>query len=816
MARHRKSLLLFPFILLLTISCPSAKRNFLNKEEIAWLRQNGEKVQVLFGYEAPPDAFTNSLGTYDGLLVDYFREIEATLHMSIPMKIFPSWIDIMDYSREGKDYIIFGIIETEQRDEYLLFTDPFYKHQFSIITLPESDIETLSDLEKKRFAVVNGYAITELLAEDYPALDPIPVENDLIGLRAVAEGEIDAFVTFKLYGIYVAETQGIKDLRMTPLSEYNVEYRIAVSRSDVILRSIMEKTLKQISNRRKRELDLRWNSLSTTRISTRLKGILFSSLAAFILITAVVFFWLFLLRKEVNRKTKIISESEKKFRRLAQNRHALILSIPDAMAIADEGSRIIETNDILSHMLDQTEEEMKGKRVSEILPFKSPSDYLNLKNMAERMLSGASSVLSFNAAILTKNEKEIILSISGAPIISEGDTRLGEIWILKDITGQRIIENEVLESRKLDTLAVLAGGIAHDFNNLLTGLYGYIDLSLLTLDDREAVKENLNRALNSLDNAKKLTAQMLSFSRGGDAKKEIINPSNFLPETAEFSLHGRNITLTMDFEENLPSLYADRGQLSQVISNLVINAGQAMKNYGEIRISAFREKREDRTFLRISVKDTGPGIPPDIQKEIFKPYFTTKTEGNGLGLASCRTIIENHNGTIGLVSSPGEGAEFIITLPVYETGERERPDEVPLLMKDTAMLEETALVLEKNKDIRLIMNHFLGEMGFTVQNASTAGEALNLYTQSMDRRRPFGLVLVDIAFDHEPCLNSLAQRIRRINRNAVVMATSGSLDREELITPEKCAYSGILLKPFSFADFSSAVKQAVSKESDKT
>ena len=133
--RKNQGFLIIGLILLLSAtSCLAIKRNYLSKEEVAWLRENGDDLKVLFGYQAPPDAFTNSLGRYDGLLVDYFRELESVLNISIPMEIFPAWKDIVSYSKTMDKYIIVGAVQTEERDKNWLFTEPFFRHRFILIT----------------------------------------------------------------------------------------------------------------------------------------------------------------------------------------------------------------------------------------------------------------------------------------------------------------------------------------------------------------------------------------------------------------------------------------------------------------------------------------------------------------------------------------------------------------------------------------------------------------------------------------------------------------------------------------------------------
>ncbi|MBN2626458.1 MAG: hypothetical protein JXA95_07315 [Spirochaetales bacterium] len=284
----------------------------------------------------------------------------------------------------------------------------------------------------------------------------------------------------------------------------------------------------------------------------------------------------------------------------------------------------------------------------------------------------------------------------------------------------------------------------------------------------------------------------------------MISPSRLLSEIAEFSLHGWDVNLLRDFPDDLPPLYADRGQLSQVISNLIINACQAMDGRGEIRLSASVRDIRDEPFLRISFKDSGPGIPPEKQEEIFKPYYTTKEEGNGLGLASCRSILSRHNGSIELDSRPGRGAEFIIHLPLNKN--RHTPELPPLPAKKERGKADgcKVLIMEPNEDIRLIMTLFLREMGYEVLRADTLKEMVNLCTEAP-------LIIADVSSEEESCQNSLPREIRKRNTSALIIGATSNPDRSTVLTGGQCAYSSCLIKPFSYAEFSETIGEVLQK-----
>ena len=223
-----------------------------------------------------------------------------------------------------------------------------------------------------------------------------------------------------------------------------------------------------------------------------------------------------------------------------------------------------------------------------------------------------------------------------------GERIAGRVWSFRDVTNRRKTESLLAKTQKLESLGVLAGGIAHDFNNLLTGIFGCIDLSR-TVTTNAQVREYLDIMFATMNRAKALTHQLLTFAKGGTPIQKVTPLNPFIPETAQFALSGSNVTCKVDMPENLWQCSIDRNQISQVIDNIVINAQQAMPSGGTIELSA-RNRSFDNTehpplakgnYVMISIRDFGIGIPASILPRIFDPFYTTKAKGHGLGLATC-------------------------------------------------------------------------------------------------------------------------------------------------------------------------------------
>ncbi len=242
----------------------------------------------------------------------------------------------------------------------------------------------------------------------------------------------------------------------------------------------------------------------------------------------------------------------------------------------------------------------------------------------------------------------------------------------RDITEQKKRERERLKGQKLESLGVLAGGIAHDFNNILTAIIGNINLAMMQTKEGDKINVRLHKLEKSSLRAKNLTHKLLTFAKGGKPVKKTICIAELLRESVEFAIRGSNIITKFYIDDDLNPVDADECQINQVLNNLLINSQQAMPSGGVLEITARNindnESREINDLkpckhVMISIADSGVGIPKNTLLKIFDPYFTTKQNGTGLGLASSFAIIKNHNGSIAVKSENGGGSTFSVYLP---------------------------------------------------------------------------------------------------------------------------------------------------------
>jgi PAS domain S-box-containing protein len=377
------------------------------------------------------------------------------------------------------------------------------------------------------------------------------------------------------------------------------------------------------------------------------------------------------------------------------------------------------------------------------------------------------------------------------------------IGVSRNITERKKLEEELLKMQKLESLSIVAGGIAHDFNNLLTGIYGYISLATYEVKD-EKLSEYLSKAMTTMERARGLTLQLLTFSKGGAPIRKIGNLFPFVCETAKFTLSGSNINLKFDIPDNLHQCSFDKNQIEQVIDNIVINAKQAMPDGGTIGISAQNVNfptnnhlyLKNGNYVRISIKDHGVGIPGNILPHIFDPFFTTKSTGNGLGLASCQSIIQRHNGTIEVESVPGEGSTFHIYLPSVIGEEISAVIKTPATHKGSG----TFVVMDDQEFMRDAIGGMLSLMGYTVVCKDNGKDVVEYVAAELKSGNKLTGIILDLTIPGGAGGKETMEEIAKVNPGLAVFAMSGYAEDPIIADPGTFGFTASICKPFKIPD----------------
>ena len=364
------------------------------------------------------------------------------------------------------------------------------------------------------------------------------------------------------------------------------------------------------------------------------------------------------------------------------------------------------------------------------------------------------------------------------------------------------LQAQALQAQKLETIGTLAGGIAHDFNNLLTGIMCNLSVALLRPGDND-VSKPLQRALHASERATHLTRQLMTFAKGGAPVKQLASVAEIIRDSAEFALRGANVACKFTVTDDLWPAEVDTGQLSQVISNLVINADQAMPNGGLLNISVENVEFEVPShnlaagrYIRINVSDNGEGISKTALGRIFEPYFTTKPSGNGLGLATTHSIITRHGGQIEVASELGRGTTFTIYLPVPKI---KKTDEVH--MKQVHISEGTGRILLMDDEyfIRDVTVDMLGMMGYKCVTCENGQQACSLYKQAMEAGCPFSAVIMDLTIPGGMGGVETMAQIRLIDPTALGIVASGYCGAPEFASYKDYGFVAAVPKPFTLS-----------------
>ncbi|HBG05528.1 MAG: hypothetical protein A2075_04570 [Geobacteraceae bacterium GWC2_58_44] len=370
----------------------------------------------------------------------------------------------------------------------------------------------------------------------------------------------------------------------------------------------------------------------------------------------------------------------------------------------------------------------------------------------------------------------------------------------------RKARHDLMKNQKLESLGVLAGGIAHDFNNILTAVFGNISLARFQLHDPDRAAKRLEDAEHAIVRASDLTRQLLTFARGGEPVKKVIQVNLLVQEAAAFVLHGSNVRCEYLLAEDIHPVEADEGQLSQVIHNLVLNAVQAMPMGGTTTIGTEKVSTADGAqFVRILVADTGAGIAEEDLLKIFDPYFTTKSQGSGLGLATCYSIVKKHGGKIRAESVPGRGSRFIISLPASKHEYVADPGEPEPAFHGTGRL----LVMDDNGEVRATAQELLKEMGYAVEVAEDGAEALGAYLRAREEGAPFSVAILDLTIRGGMGGKETMEQLLKIDPAVKAIVSSGYSNDPVLANYREHGFQAVLAKPYLSREMSKVLKKVL-------
>jgi PAS domain S-box-containing protein len=419
-----------------------------------------------------------------------------------------------------------------------------------------------------------------------------------------------------------------------------------------------------------------------------------------------------------------LRESEEKYRVVAQSASEGILTI-------DESGTILLSNDSLGQIFGYTTAELAGENISKLVPKFPVGDRRDSKKSDD-----AGGVAISTRGLHKSGEKRLLE-------ISIGEYRTAErrlyIAVIRDVTERKKLEEQFLQSQKMEAVGQLAGGIAHDLNNLLTIIHGHSELAQSNLPLSDPVKRDIRQIMGASRRAESLTRQLLAFSRKQILQPRVLNVNELIEDMGNmlYRAIGETIRLDLRLEPGVGNIKADPGQIEQVIMNLVVNARDAIPDGGVITVDtgnfdstgrdveSLEHGVKDGPYIRIDVSDTGTGMDPKTRAKMFEPFYTTKPPGSGtgLGLSTVYGIVKQSGGSVWGHGEPGLGSTFTVCLPRVDAAVKARER----LVTDAPGGNETVLVVEDEAGVRRLVADILRNKGYEVLEAENGRRAMEAF-----------------------------------------------------------------------------------------
>lgn len=506
---------------------------------------------------------------------------------------------------------------------------------------------------------------------------------------------------------------------------------------------------------------------------------------------------------------------------------ATLDTIVDAVITTDQSGAVERLNEEAARLVGMTQKESLGRPLEEVLKIKHPRTGKPIKDLTRTLMDPefADAFTEVGVPLDSAKGRTFYVTAETRCILDDGGERHGCVTVLRDITLHKKAEDELFKAEKLNSISLLAGGIAHDFNNMLTSILGNISMVRIELDEGHEHSTKLDAAEKAALQAKSLTQQLLTFSKGGTPILEVTSVYDMVEECAQFVLRGSNVKCEVKSDDKLWPVDADKGQISQVVNNLLINADQAMPRGGTItlRLRNLRVRHaevpslDSGEYVCIEVRDEGTGISPENLKRIFDPYFTTKDSGNGLGLASSYAIINSHKGTITVDSSVGHGSIFRVylpksTRPLQAKAEAHKATEKNKPSKETIHHGKgRILVMDDMEAMMMVAGEILTVLGYEVEYSTNGEEAVAAYKAAKDAGNPFDAVVFDLTVPGGMGGEEASNLLKEYDPGLIAIASSGYTTSNVMSDYKNSAFAAVVPKPYRIKEMSDALHNVLSR-----
>ncbi len=487
-------------------------------------------------------------------------------------------------------------------------------------------------------------------------------------------------------------------------------------------------------------------------------------------------------------------------------------SIGDGVITTDNDGKIMLINKAAERLTGWSQDEARGRPLGEVFRIIHEKNRQPCENPVRRVIeTGLTVGLANHTILIARDGTERIIADSGAPIRDQQSRIIGVVLVFRDVSDKQKMQEELQKASKLESIGILAGGIAHDFNNILTVILGNISLAMMSVDPGDKILHHLVQSEKATMMAKDLTEQLLVFSKGGAPVKSTASLKDLILESATFSIRGSSVKCDFQIAEDLWPAEVDVNQISRVVNNLVLNGTQAMPSGGRLAVHAEnavlgpnrRIPLPPGKYIKISVRDSGIGIPPEHLPKIFDPFFTTKQKGSGLGLSISYSIINKHEGHIMAESQLGKGTAFHIHLPASEKTVLPKPRHAG---KPTSG-QGRILVMDDEESIRNIATAMLRKLGYEAACVNDGKEAIKTYLAAQKSAHPFHGIIMDLTIPGGVGGREALKTILESDPSARAAASSGYSNDPIMSNFANHGFKAKITKPYTLAEISAVLQE---------
>lgn len=511
-------------------------------------------------------------------------------------------------------------------------------------------------------------------------------------------------------------------------------------------------------------------------------------------------------------------------------------SLADAVVTTDDWGRVVLFNDVAAEMTGLSSDDAIGRPFAEVFPLTErttgrPAPSIVADALAQDALVESCSDFAFKLP----DGRERLVAARCAPTYAHDGKPLGTVVVVRDVTETEKMAEEILRTSKLQSLGVLAGGLAHDFNNMLTAVLGNLSLLMHRQNLPTDILQPLREAERGAVRAQELTRYLLTFAQGGAPMKQVLQLRALLEETCGFVLRGSHVHCEFHLADQLWETEADPHQLAQAVSNVVLNAVEATPAGGEISVHAENvstplfdaPQLPYGDYVRVAIRDRGAGISEENLARIYDPFFTTKKQARGLGLAAAYSIIQRHEGHISVDSTLHAGTTVTIYLPAL------RPSVTPLAFSvpaaapaptpepaapavstpapPTPARRKRVLIMDDEDAIRGLLEMMLAHGSCDVVSTADGEAALAAHAESLASGQPFDLVIMDLTIPGGMGGKEAIRRLREKDQDLPAIVSSGYSNDPVMANYAAHGFDAVLPKPYVMKELLRVVEATVRK-----